>query len=143
MEKATVVTVSKPRKRTATKSSLVLVVDDFAAARHMYGHFLASSGYRVEEAQGGPEAIEKCLALRPDLILMDLAMPGMDGWEAIRRIKSNDRTKGCMVVIVTGMAHAGGAKKAKEAGCDAYLLKPCLPETLLGVVRGLLGKRPV
>jgi two-component system cell cycle response regulator DivK len=134
-------TVTKPRKRSAAKASLVLVVDDFAAARHMYGHFLTSSGYRVEEAQGGPEAIEKGLALRPDLILMDLAMPGMDGWEAIHRLKSHERTKDSLIVVVTGMAHAGGAKKAKAAGCDAYLLKPCLPETLLGVVRSLLGRR--
>jgi CheY-like chemotaxis protein len=134
--------MEKTRKRTATKSSpLVLVVDDFAAARHMYGHFLNSSGYRVEEAQGGPEAIEKGLALRPDLILMDLAMPGMDGWEAIRRLKSHERTKDSLIVVVTGMAHAGGSKKAKAAGCDAYLLKPCLPETLLGVVRSLLSRR--
>lgn len=133
-------TERKSRRRSPATPPLVLVVDDFAAARHMYGHFLTSSGFRVEEAQGGPEAIEKGLALRPDLILMDLAMPGMDGWEAIRRLKSHARTKNSRIVVITGMAHAGGAKKAKQAGCDAYLLKPCLPESLLGVVRSLLGR---
>ena len=131
---------SKSRKRPEAASPMVLVVDELDAARQMYGHFLGSSGYRVEKAAGS-EIIEKSLALRPDLILMDLAMPGMDGWEAIRRLKSHERTKDSVIIVVTGKAHAGSAKKAKDAGCDAYLLKPCLPETLLSIVRGLLGRR--
>jgi CheY-like chemotaxis protein len=130
------------RKRTgsrAKKQPLILVVDDFPAAREMYGRFLSYSGFRVEEASGGPEAVEKGIALKPALVVMDLAMPGMDGWEAIRRLKADPATHDVRIVVVTGAAYGGGARKAKEAGCDAYLVKPCLPETLLGVVRRLLG----
>lgn len=122
------------------KQPLILVVDDFAAAREMYGRFFSTSGFRVEEATSGAEAIEKSVALQPELITVDLSMPGMDGLETIRRLKSDARTKDSRIVVVTGAAYADGARKAQEAGCDAYLVKPCLPETLLGVVRGLLGK---
>jgi CheY-like chemotaxis protein len=131
--------VSKPASKGSKKeAALILVVEDFGAAREVYVHLLASSGLRVVEASNGPEAIAKGLALRPDLILMDLAMPGMDGLEVMRRLKADDRTKASPIVVITGASYADGARKAKAAGCDAYLIKPCAPEVLLRVVHDLL-----
>lgn len=121
------------------KAPHVLVVDDFGSAREIYARVLSSSGFLVSEATSGAEALEKGAMQKPDLIVMDLSMPGMDGLETIRRLRSTPNTSSTRIVVVTGAAYAEGSRKAKEAGCDAYLVKPCLPETLLGVVRGLLG----
>ena len=128
----------KTSDRRPEKAHQVLVVDDFGSAREIYARVLSSSGFLVSEATNGVEALEKGAAQKPDLIVMDLAMPGMDGLEAIRRFRSHPNTSGSRIVVVTGAAYADGLRKAKAAGCDAYLVKPCLPEALLGVVRGLL-----
>ena len=86
----------KDAMATKNKSEpLVLVVDDFADAREMYGEYLKFCGFRVAEAQNGVEAIDKAKRLKPDLILMDLSMPVVDGWEATRRLKADSSTKGC------------------------------------------------
>jgi len=86
--------------------ALVLVVEDYQDAREMYAAYLQFSGYRVAEATNGVEAIEKTLELLPDIILMDLALPKMDGWEATRRLKSDERTKHIPTVAFTRHAHA-------------------------------------
>jgi two-component system cell cycle response regulator DivK len=128
------------RAMASEKKPLILVADDFGLAREVYVRLVSYAGFRAAEASNGPEAIEKALSLRPQMIIMDLGMPGMDGWEVIRKLKGDTRTKDCRIVVVTGAAYVEGARKAKEAGCDAYLIKPCLPETLLGVVHRLLTK---
>jgi CheY-like chemotaxis protein len=115
----------------------ILVVDDYGDARELYVHVFQSSGYRVAEAANGTEALEKGLRLRPDLVLMDLIMPGMDGWEVIRRLRADARTRGCKIVVISGATHS--APRAHQLGCDAYLAKPVLPEALLRVVRDLLS----
>jgi two-component system cell cycle response regulator DivK len=120
---------------------LILVVDDYPDAREMYTRFLTLSGFQAEQAASGAEALEKSLVVQPDMIILDVAMPGMDGWEVIRRLKADARTRSTLVVVVTGAAYGTGLKKAKEAGCDAYLVKPCLPDKLLGIVRSLLSQR--
>lgn len=130
------------RRASTLRKPLILVVDDYGDARELYARVLSHSGFRVAEAASGPESIEKGFALRPDLILMDVAMPGMDGWEAIRQLKADARTQQSPIVVITGAAYSDGARKTKQAGCDAYLVKPCLPETLIEVVRRLLGQRP-
>ena len=117
----------------ATKNKnepLVLVVDDFADAREMYGEYLKFCGFRVAEAQNGVEAIDKAKRLKPDLILMDLSMPVVDGWEATRRLKADASTKGIPVVALTGHAMTGHSESAKSAGCDVVITKPCLPARL-------------
>jgi CheY-like chemotaxis protein len=126
---------------TASKSPLVLIVDDFADNREMYGQFLEFSGFRVAEAQNGHEALEKAFALKPDLIVMDLSLPGLDGWEATRRLKADGRTRTTPVIALTGHALAGHSKGAIEAGCDAFITKPCLPERLLEEIRKMLDSR--
>ena len=126
---------------TTTPKPLVLVVDDYQDAREMYAEYLSFSGFRVEEASTGAEAIEKAFALQPDVILMDLSLPGMDGWTATRRLKNDDRTKGIPVVALTGQALAGASEGARQAGCDAFVTKPCLPDELVVEVRRMLHRR--
>jgi two-component system, cell cycle response regulator DivK len=121
--------------------ALVLVVEDYQDAREMYAAYLQFSGYRVAEATNGVEAIEKTLELVPDIILMDLALPKMDGWEATRRLKSDERTKHIPIVALTGHALAGHAEGARQAGCDSFVTKPCLPDALVAEIRKMLSER--
>jgi len=117
---------------------MVLVVDDYEDAREMYAEYLQYSGFRVAEARTGVEAMEKAFELLPDLILMDLSLPVMDGWEATRRLKADARTKAIPVVALTGHALAGHSEVARKAGCDAFVTKPCLPDALVLEVRRVL-----
>lgn len=121
--------------------ALVLVVEDYQDAREMYVAYLQFSGYRVAEATNGVEAIEKTVELLPDIILMDLALPKMDGWEATRRLKSDERTKHIPIVALTGHALAGHAEGARQAGCDSFVTKPCLPDVLVAEIRKMLAVR--
>jgi len=130
------------RTPPAPKPVLVLIVDDFADNREMYSQFLEFSGFRVAEAQNGHEALEQAFALRPDLIVMDLSLPGLDGWEATRRLKADERTRTTPVIALTGHALAGHSKGAIDAGCDAFITKPCLPERLLEEIISMLKGRP-
>jgi two-component system, cell cycle response regulator DivK len=123
----------------STESPLVLVVEDYQDAREMYSAYLQFSGYRVAEATNGLEAIEKTIELMPDIILMDLALPKIDGWEATKRLKSDERTKHIPIVALTGHALAGFAEGAREAGCDSFVTKPCLPDALVVEVRRMLA----
>lgn len=117
---------------------LVLIVDDYQDAREMYAEYLEFSGFRVAQAVNGQEAVDQALALRPDVILMDLSLPVMDGWEATRRLKGDARTRGIPVVALTGHALDGHSREAQEAGCEAYVTKPCLPDALLREVQRVL-----
>ena len=126
---------------TDQKAPLILVVDDYQDAREMYAEYLQFSGFRVAEARNGNEALEQAFALKPDLILMDLSLPGMDGWEATRQLKADERTQNIPVVALTGHALAGASDGAKRAGCDSFVTKPCLPEDLESHVRQLLERR--
>jgi two-component system cell cycle response regulator DivK len=125
--------------KQASVDALVLVVEDYQDAREMYSAYLQFSGYRVAEATNGLEAIEKAIALMPDIILMDLALPKVDGWEATKRLKADERTKHIPIVALTGHALAGFAEGAREAGCDAFVTKPCLPDALVAEIRRMLG----
>lgn len=128
---------------TRTKlAPLVLVVDDFSDAREMYGEYLRFCGYRVAEAQNGIEAIDQAMKLKPDVILMDLSMPIVDGWEATRRLKADHRTKDIPVVALTGHAMSGHSESAKGAGCDVVVTKPCLPQDLVKQIRRVVGNPP-
>jgi CheY-like chemotaxis protein len=121
------------------QAPLILVVDDYQDAREMYAEYLQFSGFRVAEARNGNEAVEQAFALRPALVLMDLSLPGMDGWEATRVLKADPRTRHIPVVALTGHALAGSSEGARRAGCDAFVTKPCLPDDLVVEVRRMLG----
>jgi CheY-like chemotaxis protein len=127
----------------AIADPLILVVDDFDDAREMYSDYLVYSGFRVAGASNGAHALDRALALHPDLILMDLSMPGMDGWEATRRLKANPDTQQIPVIALTGHALDSYTERALQAGCDGCLVKPCLPARMVTEVRRLLGHREV
>src|SRR5882762_11290015 len=116
----------------------VLLVDDYPDAREMYTEYLEFSGFDVVEAGNGMEALQRAVDTSPDIILMDLSLPVMDGWEATRRLKADQRTKAIPVVALTGHALAGISEGARQAGCDAFVTKPCLPEDLVREIRKIL-----
>jgi CheY-like chemotaxis protein len=124
------------------KARKVLIVDDFEDNRAMYAEFLRFSGFEVEEATNGAEAIEMAKRSLPDVVVMDLSLPVLDGWEATRRLKADGRTRHIPVVALTGHALEGHSQGAREAGCDEFLAKPCLPETLLATVKEVLERGP-
>jgi two-component system cell cycle response regulator DivK len=127
--------------RAAAEPPLVLIVDDFVDTREMYLEYLQFAGFRAIDASDGREAIAKAVELFPSIILMDLAMPTMDGWEATRRLKADPRTRSIPVIAVTGHALRGDAERAREAGCDGVISKPCLPETLVDEVKRVLARQ--
>lgn len=120
---------------------LVLLVDDFQDNREMYAMFLEYAGFRVAEATNGFEALEQATARLPDLIVMDLSLPGLDGWEATRRLKADPRTRQIPVLALTSHALEGFAEGARAAGCDGFVTKPCLPEKLAQEIRTMLEDR--
>jgi CheY-like chemotaxis protein len=130
-----------PRPDHRESPRLVLIVDDFEDNREMYAEYFRFSGWRVEEAGSGLEALDKAFRDPPDVIVMDLSLPGLDGWEATRRIKADARTRHVPVIAVTGHALAGHSRGARDAGCDAFVTKPCLPEHLLAEVERLVAGR--
>jgi two-component system, cell cycle response regulator DivK len=121
------------------EAPLVLVVDDFQDNREMFAEFLVISGYRVAQAVNGREALDRAFELIPDAILMDLSLPELDGWEATRRLKRDPRTRHIPVVALTGHVLADHAREARDAGCDGFLAKPCLPEVLVVELRRVLA----
>jgi len=123
----------KSRKR------VVLLVEDYPDAREMYAEYLEFSGFDIVQAGNGVEAIERAIDSHPDVILMDLSLPVMDGWEATRRLKADERTNAIPVLAVTGHALSGVSNDAKKAGCDGFITKPCLPEDLVTEIRKVLG----
>ena len=129
---------AKAAAKQAAAAPMVLVVDDYQDAREMCAEFLVHCGYRVSEAKDGQEAVDKALAEHPDVILMDLSLPGLDGWEATRRIKKDARTKDIPVIALTGHALAGHSEGARDAGCDSFLTKPCLPDAMVAEVKRML-----
>ncbi|HWE31506.1 MAG TPA: response regulator [Polyangia bacterium] len=120
---------------------LLLVVEDFEELYELYSDFLAGAGYAVEGSSTGEEAIEEARRLVPDLILMDLGLPRMNGWEAIQLLKSEPATSHIPVVALTGHVQRRFADLARQAGADAVLLKPCPLDELLHEIDRLLRRQ--
>jgi CheY-like chemotaxis protein len=120
----------------------ILLVDDYEDARVMYGHFLRMSGYHPIEAATGEEALELAYRHLPDLILLDMSLPGIDGWEVTAELKSNEKTKHIPIVALTAHALQTERQRTERAGCDGFLAKPCAPPDLLAEISRLLGRRP-
>ena len=120
---------------------LILVVDDVEDNRDIYAQFLAYKGFQVALASDGLEAFDKAYQLQPDLIVMDLSLPMMDGWEATRKLKRTEKTKHIPVMALTAHAHEGVAEGAKEAGCDGFVTKPCPPDDLVKAILRMLDKK--
>jgi len=117
----------------------ILAVDDQEDNRRILRDLLTTAGYEVIEAVTGEDAVTLAEAQRPDLILMDIQLPGIDGYEATRRIKANAALRAVPVIAVTSYALSGDETKAVAAGADAYVSKPFSPRALLAKVREFLG----
>jgi two-component system cell cycle response regulator DivK len=124
---------------TPTKRLCVLLVEDYRLAREMYRLTLEHAGFRVIEAADGVEALLRVRETLPDLILMDLTMPLMDGWEATRHLKSDSRTAGIPIVALSAQTRDGVAEATLRAGCVGLVTKPCLPSDLVKEVRHRLS----
>ena len=126
----------------SVSSPLILFVDDFEDARDLYAEYFVFRGFRVALSSNGADAIAKARELAPAVVVMDLRMPGMDGWEATRQLKSDARTATIPVVALTAHAFMDVEVRARQAGCDDVIIKPCLPEELLvRVEKTLKGRR--
>lgn len=117
---------------------LVLIVEDQSDLRLLYVEHLKTSGFDVIEASNGAEAIDHTSASQPDVVLMDLSLPVVDGWEATRRLKGDARTSHIPVVALTGCDGSGELEKATQAGCDWFVPKPCPPHALVTEIRRVL-----
>jgi two-component system cell cycle response regulator DivK len=120
-------------------SRRILVVDDQEDNRRILRDLLTASGYQVIEALTGEEAVARAEAETPDLILMDIQLPGIDGYEATRQIKARPALRSTPLIVVTSYALSGDDAKAFAAGADAYVSKPFSPRALLAKVREFLG----
>jgi two-component system cell cycle response regulator DivK len=123
------------------RQPVVLLAEDFEDARELYRDYLEFSGFTVETATNGREAIDQAIALLPDIILMDASMPVLDGWQATREIKTDPNTKHIPVVALTAHAFEDAKQEAREVGCDGFVTKPCLPDDLVSQVRAVLDRK--
>jgi two-component system cell cycle response regulator DivK len=118
----------------------ILIVEDQEDLRGVLRDLLSGSGYAVVEAADGQDGVAKARSARPDLILMDIQLPALDGYEATRRIKADPTLAGTPVIAVSSFAMKGDEEKARAAGCDHYVTKPYSPLQLLRTIRGVLGE---
>jgi two-component system, cell cycle response regulator DivK len=116
----------------------ILVAEDQADNLQILRDLLGSAGYDMIEAEDGEAAVVAAKAQRPDLILMDIQMPRLDGYEATRRIKADPDLKNIPIIVVTSYALSGDEGKARDAGCDAYVTKPYSPRQLLAKIKEYL-----
>jgi two-component system cell cycle response regulator DivK len=116
----------------------ILVVEDQEDNRQILRDLLETSGYELVEVEDGLQAVAAVAKQRPDLILMDIQLPSIDGYEATRRIRSNADNKSIPIIAVTSYALTGDEAKALAAGCDAYVAKPFSPRQLLAKIRDYL-----
>jgi two-component system, cell cycle response regulator DivK len=124
-----------------SRTSSVLIADDARGARELYGEYLEFCGFRVTMARDGLEALLFARHDPPDIILMDLSMPRLNGWEAIRELKANPRTSGIPIVAVSGYCEGEAARRARDAGAEVCLAKPCLPSQVARAIHALLHWR--
>ena len=118
----------------------ILVVEDQEDLRGMLRDLLTSSGYEMLEAADGEAGVAKAKSDRPDLVLMDIQLPILDGYEATCQIKADPNLSAIPVIAVSSFAMKGDEEKARAAGCDHYITKPYSPMQLLRVIRGYLGR---
>lgn len=126
--------------RTAPRSErpLVLIVDDYEDTRDMYAAELENAGYLVEVADDGERAMLAACADRPALIVMDLGMPNIDGFTAIRAVRALPELDSVYIMVLSALDDDVSRRRAKEAGCDEYLTKPMLPVDLVKAVRRVI-----
>jgi two-component system, cell cycle response regulator DivK len=134
--------VTDPREvmpHSSRDRPLIVLVEDQTDLRRLYAQQLALSGFDVIEAGNGADGITHTTAHAPDVVLMDLSLPVVDGWEATRRLKNDTRTAHIPVVALTAHDGAGELQRATHAGCDWFVPKPCPPDALITEVRRVLA----
>jgi two-component system cell cycle response regulator DivK len=119
-------------------SKRILVVEDHEDNRQILRDLLGNAGYDMVEAETGEDGLTAAASQRPDLILMDIQLPGIDGYETTRRLKADPALRAVPIIVVTSYALSGDDIKAREAGCDAYVTKPYSPRQLLAKIREYL-----
>ena len=117
-------------------------MDDLEENRELLTRRLSRFGYSVQLAENGEDGIAKALSEQPAVILMDMSMPVMDGWEATRRLKADPRTSSIPIIALTGHALKSEADNARAAGCDSFISRPCPPAAVLAEVRRMLQAHP-
>jgi CheY-like chemotaxis protein len=120
----------------------ILLVEDNLHNRRIFTSVLTHYGFEVREAVNGAEAVELARSVRPALILMDLSLPVLDGWEATRRIKGDPELRTIPIIALTAHAMSGDEGRALDAGCDGYLSKPISPKKVVTAVQEMLARRP-
>ena len=116
----------------------ILLIEDNAQNRYLVTYLLEQTGYEVVSAESGPDGIARAGQVRPDLVLLDIQLPVMDGYAVARALKGNPATSAIPIVAVTSYAMVGDREKAMAAGCDGYLEKPINPETFVADIEGFL-----
>jgi two-component system cell cycle response regulator DivK len=124
-----------PWTHPTSEALAVLIIEDDSDARHIYSEYLRSKRWTVFTAVDGRMGLNKIAELRPDVIVLDLAMPRVDGWTVLEHVRESSISAGIAVIVVSAVTDSRDA--AFEAGCDAYLTKPCPPETLYLQIRAL------
>jgi two-component system, cell cycle response regulator DivK len=122
-----------------SKNKQLLIVDDDLNTREGYRTYLSGKGFDVRALDGGVDALAFAKSVAPDLVVLDLGLPDIDGWEVARRLKGDDETRAIPIIAFSGRSMQHEQVSALRAGCDVYLTKPCAPDKLLGAVRKLLG----
>jgi CheY-like chemotaxis protein len=123
------------RTSTASRSPSVLIIDDSADTRDMYEYALAYAGFNVLQADNGANGLSRAIDALPDVIVTDLSIPGIDGFELLTRVRANPRTERIPVIVLSGSADTDTSRRAIAAGAVAFLVKPCSPESLIHEVR--------
>jgi CheY-like chemotaxis protein len=126
-----------------TERFTILLVEDFEDARELYSTCLRASGYDVIEAATGADAVALARSESPDLILMDMLLPGVDGWQATAELKQDPALKHVPIVALTAHALSDERERIANLGCDGFLAKPCLPPDLIRTVDRILGRQTV
>jgi len=125
--------------RTATDLPTILIVEDDEDSRFVYGAKLRSAGFEVITASSGSDGLRMARERRPAAVLMDVSVPGMDGWTVTQQLKSDPDTSEIRVVIVTAHAFPEDVQRAESVGCDGFLTKPCEPWRVLEEVTRLIS----
>lgn len=122
-------------------SRLILIAEDDADNREGYAEYLAFLGYRVARAENGEQALEAARRLHPDVVLLDLALPVLDGWNVARQLKADHTTRDILVIALSACVFPDDVRRAAESGCDYFLDKPCYPQTVAREIERLLEER--
>lgn len=133
---------SRLHATVAVPGRTILLVEDDRETRLFYTDALTRGGFRIDQAHNGHQALEKALKLLPDLIVTDIAVPGMDGIELCRRIRADARTRAIPLLAITGYGDRQYSDRARLAGADQVLTKPCDAELLVSEARRLLSQTP-